>query len=312
MNEDSSISLYKHLEAEGNNLPIFLWSDWLTSVCQVSELYILKSSIDTNKYALLPVRKTKKLGFTILSLPPLTPFSSILFSKNTTKEEQLTLVNKLIENIKASVFQISFDRSFQYSDLFIKHGFRSSDKVSYIIDTSIDQNDLLNNLKYNTRRTIKSELANFSFTMDSNPDSITELNNMTFERQNKNVPYSPTLLKKLHAHFGKTNNAHVLIVKDKSGTAHAGLFLVSDTKKMYCLAIGSDPSLRERNAVTLAIWKGILHAKNLGLAFDFEGSSLPNVEPFFRRFGGEQIRYKQLTKVNKKYLAYLLELVYKI
>jgi hypothetical protein len=45
------------------------------------------------------------------------------------------------------------------------------------------------------------------------------------------------------------------------------------------------------------MWKSILHARQLGLrTFDFEGSMIPEVERYFREFGGKLIPYYEISK----------------
>jgi endo-alpha-1,4-polygalactosaminidase (GH114 family) len=45
------------------------------------------------------------------------------------------------------------------------------------------------------------------------------------------------------------------------------------------------------------MWKSILKAKQMNLKiFDFEGSMLPNVERYFREFGGNLVPYYSCEK----------------
>ena len=57
---------------------------------------------------------------------------------------------------------------------------------------------------------------------------------------------------------------------------------------MYYLASGSDRNNRETHALSAVLWEGIKLAVEKGLAFDFEGTMLENVEPHFRSFGAVQ------------------------
>lgn len=57
---------------------------------------------------------------------------------------------------------------------------------------------------------------------------------------------------------------------------------------MYYLASGSDRNNRQTHALSLVLWEGIKLAIEKGLAFDFEGTMLENVEPHFRSFGAVQ------------------------
>jgi hypothetical protein len=53
-----------------------------------------------------------------------------------------------------------------------------------------------------------------------------------------------------------------------------------------------NPELKHPSAAALLLWKAICTAKELGLEyFDFEGSSIPGIEFFFKSFGGLRVDY---------------------
>jgi len=312
MSEDSSISQYNQSFIQGKDLPIFLWPKWLETVTPKAELHFLHASNDADKTVHLPVRKTKKYGLSILSLPALTPFTGLLFSKNCLQEEKLSLMKKLLENIDTHLCQLSFDKSFDFADLFISNDFRANYKISYQIDTSLSEEQLLANLKSNVRNRVNSLMSNFEFKFHDSTEEFNHLNQLTYKRQGLALPYSKELITHLHQAFNSSSNSHILIAKDHSGNAHAGLFLVNDSSTMYCLAIGSNPSYKSQHAISLLIWKAILFARENALIFDFEGSSIERVESFFRSFGGKQTRLQQLTRVSNPYLDFALKRFYKI
>jgi hypothetical protein len=50
--------------------------------------------------------------------------------------------------------------------------------------------------------------------------------------------------------------------------------------------VGGDPQYRGVGGGNAVIWKAIQNSLSAGRAFDFEGSAIPNVEFFYRRWGG--------------------------
>ena len=83
---------------------------------------------------------------------------------------------------------------------------------------------------------------------------------------------------------------------DDEGRTHAALFTVFDSKTAYYLAGGGDPDLRDSGAMTLLLWDSIQHASGFAEVFDFEGSMIPEIERFFRGFGGDLISCMKVSK----------------
>jgi hypothetical protein len=81
--------------------------------------------------------------------------------------------------------------------------------------------------------------------------------------------------------------ADIFVARDGHGEPQALVFVVRDGRRAYYLG-GGTARAAHHGAAALAIWEGINDARNVHelMEFDFEGSSLPGIEAFFRRFGG--------------------------
>jgi hypothetical protein len=81
------------------------------------------------------------------------------------------------------------------------------------------------------------------------------------------------------------HDSYCFIALDKDRPV-AGVYVVHDQREAYYL-MGGYADGAHHGAGALAIWQAILKAKEMGLkVFDFEGSILPNIERYFRGFGG--------------------------
>jgi lipid II:glycine glycyltransferase (peptidoglycan interpeptide bridge formation enzyme) len=77
----------------------------------------------------------------------------------------------------------------------------------------------------------------------------------------------------------------------------ATAFCISDQTTCYYLLGGYDNENKHQAAGVSVIWNSMLHAKEKGFSiFDFEGSMLPEVEKFFRGFGGNLIPYYTINR----------------
>lgn len=83
---------------------------------------------------------------------------------------------------------------------------------------------------------------------------------------------------------------------DQSGNVVAAVWLPYDTTSAYLSIAASDPNLRhEEAAISQLIWHAVQWCAERKLIFDFEGSSLPGVEEFYRGWGPELKGYLRLS-----------------
>ncbi len=81
-------------------------------------------------------------------------------------------------------------------------------------------------------------------------------------------------------------------VTTENGNDSAAAFCAHDGGTAYYLLGGVDKSHASGGAGAMAVDACIAHAQRLGLGiFDFEGSMLPEVERYFRTFGGTPVPY---------------------
>jgi len=83
------------------------------------------------------------------------------------------------------------------------------------------------------------------------------------------------------------------LARNKEGKAIAVVYIAWDNKRSYYLLGGYDLEKRHHGASAIAMWEAIKFTKEkLRLnEFDFEGSMIPQVEQFFRKFGGRLTPY---------------------
>ena len=83
------------------------------------------------------------------------------------------------------------------------------------------------------------------------------------------------------------------------GEALAASLVVWDNQRTYYLIGGYDAENAHQGAGTLNLWHAIKDAKARGnRLFDFEGSMIPEVERYFRGFGGELKTFFSVEKKN--------------
>ena len=82
------------------------------------------------------------------------------------------------------------------------------------------------------------------------------------------------------------------------------IYLVWDKKSAYYIAGGSPKEVRTSGAMPLLLWEAIKFSSKVTKYFNFEGSMIKPIERFFRAFGGEQVPYFEITKINSKFISF--------
>lgn len=149
------------------------------------------------------------------------------------------------------------------------------------------------------RNIVSAEKAGIRVETGADLESILRLREISFERQHLTPLYEQTA-HKIERALRSADRCLAFLARNKEDKPAGGVWIVWDEKRAYYLLGGYDHAAKSNNAVALAMWRAIQYtAVNLRLAeFDFEGSVIPPVERFFRKFGGTltpsyRIRYRR-------------------
>lgn len=194
---------------------------------------------------------------------------------------------------------------------FYWQGFSQQTRYTYIINLKKLISDIEKNFHLNIKRNIKNALkSSIKINKMVESEQLFNLINKTFLRQGSSAPFNKKkfilfienmIQKNSFESFGAYNNGKLISV--------AGF--VFDARSSYLLINGLDIENEIRGANALLIFEAIKFFKDKVEYFDFEGSMLPGVEQFYRRFGGELTPYMRIwndnffnyvkTKVKKLY-----------
>ena len=116
----------------------------------------------------------------------------------------------------------------------------------------------------------------------------------TFSRQKMTV--SENHLDKIFLEFAAKENSFAFVTFAKEKPI-AATFCIYDKDTAYYLLGGYDYETKHHGAGASAMWEAIKYTKKLGLKyFDFEGSMVPQIERYFRGFGGQLTPYYRINK----------------
>ncbi len=247
--------------------------------------------------------KQKKYGFAIYRNPPFTPTIGPFFqikAKNLVVvmnkwKEILSLMADFFEKLSYSVISISLNKNIVDTQPFIWRKFKVIPGYTYIIDLEKSTQDIRKEMSVVRRNDINKALRDELIAKyNDNLEIVKSLVLKTYLRQNKKT--NQYYLNKVIFEFAKKNNSFSFVTFQNNKPI-AIVFCVYDTSTAYYLLGGYDSKNSHHGAGALAMWEAIKFAKKIGLKyFDFEGSMVPQIERYFRGFGGQLTPYYRINK----------------
>jgi hypothetical protein len=232
--------------------------------------------------------------------PSLTPYLGVLYPPSTAKYVTQISINKEIGSAFAVFLKSEFDRivdlpfSPEVVDLqpFIWHGFATELRYTYRLSLT-DFPRVFDNMDAARRRNVVSAEKQ-GVQVESGVDfgEIVRLSEKSFERQRLASSHGQAV-NRFEAALRRADRCRGFLARSKEGEILGAVWIAWDEKRAYYLLGGYDQSAKSNNAVALAMWRAIqFTATDLKLPeFDFEGSAIPAVERFFRKFGGTLTPY---------------------
>ena len=256
--------------------------------------------------ARLPYAVNKKMGLTVLSIPPLTqtlgPWLAPLTGKYATQlSQQKELMDTLIEQLPPHDY---FSQRFHHSVTnwlpFYWRGFEQTTRYTYIIEALDDLEQVWSQFQGNVRNHIRKAQKQVAVRTDLDIERFLDVNALTYKRQGLKLPYSRDTVRRLDAACAKRQASRMFFAEDARGRTHAVTYLVWDKNYAYSLMGGNDPDLRSSGADSLLLWEAIRFAATVTEKFDFLGSMIKPVERFVQGFGGVQKPYFHVKRYSRR------------
>jgi len=291
------------------HIPIFSRAWWLDTVCGIDNWDVLLVEKGGKIVATMPFVKTTLKGNEFIQMPVLTqtlgPY--LIYPQNQKYEKRLAFEKEVLTELIKQLPEFGFfNQRFHYSITnwlpFFWNGFSQSTRYTYVVDDLSDLDSVFSNFGSNIKSDIRKadKIAKIEETNDL--ELFYGLIASTFNKQNKAVPYSIEMLKRIDDACVKENSRKIFIAKDDKGQLHAAVYLIWDETSAYYLIGGKNNEIKNSGATSLVLWHAIKFASSIVGKFDFEGSMLEPVERFFRAFGAKQVPYFSITKTNSKKL----------
>lgn len=290
---------YRILCKEEPSIPLFSQDWWLDITCGSDNWDVVLVEQGGKIVGSLPLYIQKYFGFTFSIQPLLTKTLGPWVRPRQTKYAKLLAYQKqvmtnLIDQLPA---YSHFSQNWHFENTnwlpFYWKGFHQTTRYTYMFHSLAGLDEIWSGIDTKIRTDIRKATERFHLVAkdDQDIDSFLVLNKMTFERQGIGLPYSESLVKRLHDECQRRKCGKFWIAVDADGKHHAGVYLVWDNNCAYYLMSGGDTNLRNSGATSFLLWEAIKFSSTVTSKFDFEGSMFEPIERFFRGFGAEQVPY---------------------
>ena len=288
--------------SEQHHLPLFFQPWWLDMVSEDWKAAVVEQ--EGVVQAVWPYSIEKKAGVSIIRNPLMTPYLGPQFflpanlkpAKRFTKEDE---IYKLLWKQFADWDFFDVQCLPGYNNFLpLQHeGFTHTQKITYEVNLAQTEEEILSGMDEGKRRHIRKAAKELTIS-GGLPflDKFYQLHKDTYTRKGKKYPCTQKLFKKIVTTTLEKKAGSFSAAVNERGELHALLFVVYDNEKMYLLISAVNQELVHHGAMVMLIWEAMKLGKKLKLkTFDFEGSTDPGVELYFRNFGGERKTYLSCT-----------------
>lgn len=240
-------------------------------------------------------KTTRLKGVSTLANPVFTPHNNLTIQKDLTQQVQkevLLALTRYLKSKRIGIFQFSLPPSLMEFKALKDAGFNLSVKYTYQIDLKKTTEKIFDNFSPERKKNIKNAQKKGIIIKSNKPDAFVLIEHTI----NKNNLKSLDVVKQLIFEFCNENNSIIKTAYFEEKPI-AAVLCVHDSSKCYYLYGGYSNQNKHEGAGAWCMFEAIKEAKEKSVEiFDFEGSMIPEIERYFRNFGGTLTPYHQITK----------------
>lgn len=303
----SETNKQKYLEKMMADTPFFHLPCFLDSVTDGSWDVAIVEDKNGNLLASMPYFLEKRGKYKNIVQPHLAQYMGPWLNKEYIQTKTIHRTHQLIEELMEQLPAChAYFQNWHFSVMnwlpLHAQGYEQTSRYTYIVDGRKEEDELWKAISSNVRRDIKNASKVIEMVEDESIDFevFFDIVGSTFERKSTELIYDKALFKKLDDRLKKEGRRKILYAKHEDGTLCGTMYLVWDNTTIYYLAGGIKEAYKKHYPISVLHWESLKYAASRNMIFDFEGSMLPSIERFIRRFGTEQKTYHSITKIHSK------------
>lgn len=256
--------------------------------------------------AAMPYYMEHRGKYRYITKAPLTQNNGILFREDPQRKSvaEASLQEKIInaacafiDSLELDVYEQQYPYSFQNWSPFYWKNFTNILRYTYVIKDTSNMEKIWDCLAPTYRNEIRKGQKLTTVDTAISPNLFYAEHEKVFLKQGRPCPFNQEFWLRLYTACRSHDACQMFFAQDEGQNIHALLFLVWDERSVYHLLGGYMPEYSSSQAYPALIYHCIQFAHKKGLAYDFEGSMLRQVQKSFRQFGGVPMPYYRIRKV---------------
>lgn len=285
---------------------LLIESKKITSICfqlalvDLNPIIFLGIFADDNQLkGLFLLQKNKRLNlFNQLSVPEHYPKTNFWYPTqstnpakvNTEQKKVMAAIATYLSDQKKDIINVLFPTEWIDFQPFFWNKFKVITRQTYQLNLTLTEETLFNHFAPERKKNITQAQKGDIVLSDNKKDALHVLG--------MNSIYKPffTWLTHLVLDFCTEENSIIKVAYHKNTPISTSICLL-DSDYCYYMYGAHDSNLSHQGASSLCIWDSMKEAKKRQIpTFDLEGSMVPDIEKFFRNFGGDLVPFYQVTK----------------
>ena len=296
---------YKIFCEKERRIPLFSQYWWMNTVCNEEDWDVFLIGDDLNITASMPYYLKKDDKGILISKAMLTqnngiwinyPNNQKITSRLDYEEKIINQVCDFIEGLPIYKYEQQYHYSFRNWLPFFWRYYKEITRYTYVIENTDDMNKVRENYSSKARNMVRKAKKSLVVCEGEDLDEFYRVNELSFLRQEKDIPYSFDFFKRLYQNCKERECCKLLYAVDSEKNVHSVAMIVWDNDSVYYLLNGTDPEYKKYQGNALLIDRSIEIAHELGKKFDFEGSVIKGIEQSFRQYGGIPKPYFRIFK----------------
>lgn len=241
--------------------------------------------------------RNRRLGFTRLLQPPLTPYQAPVFAEKISDTRKETLARQIADRFQPfDVLQCTAPPAVRCAAF-------CHDEESIILPhqtSRIHANRNPDNLLESYSKGVRNEIRRarrdgLKTRFDTPPGEVLRLARLSMRHAERSFPLDEAAFQHLVTALKKQSMARTVGIQNDVGKYIAAQLLVHDRHTTYNLVFGVDRQAESPYAGALLMHSAIEWSLQNGRTFDFEGSSLQGVQQFYNKFNPSVVELQTCT-----------------
>lgn len=282
-------------------LPIFMQPWWMDAVCAGKQWDVmLYEGQDGNICAVMPYLLRQRTWMQYIIMPQMTQIGGIwiqpqLQSDKTIVLQICTTFQKQLDAMGLSYYYQQFPLHSHAADAMKSLGFKTKERITYRIEDLNDLDKVIAAFSKNKKRQLQKALS-LHATRDLDIEDFYRFHVQCLAEQNKEISYTREFLLVIERKTKRLNQSQIIAIRNADNTLLAAAFLVWDNKSLYYLIPCYRDIYKDSGASALLALEAIKFAREVGVAFDFEGSMIKGVANHYKQFGSTATKYCSVEK----------------